>query len=101
MTSKILINNLKENQEEELLPAFDSRASFYKKAIYKKEGSHLNLYSYNTLVAYYNLVENKLYINGWYSNTTARHINEFIQQLGFKKLSKAEMIDAKATEGNN
>ena len=28
---------------------------------------------------------------GWYSMTTSRHINEFLQQYGFDKMSKKQM----------
>ena len=30
-------------------------------------------------------------VNGWYSATTARHINEFLQQHGFDAMTKKEM----------
>ena len=30
-------------------------------------------------------------VYAWYSKTTARHINEFLQQNGFNKMSKKEM----------
>jgi hypothetical protein len=30
-------------------------------------------------------------VNGWYRSTTARHINDFLYQHGFKTLSKKEM----------
>ena len=51
--------------------------------------------SYSTIVA--EIVdeivegERKVKVFGWYSNTTARHINEFLQQNGFDKMSKKEM----------
>ena len=51
--------------------------------------------SYSTIVA--EIVdeivegERKVKVFGWYSNTTARHINEFLQQNGFNKMSKKEM----------
>ena len=30
-------------------------------------------------------------VNGWYSSTTARHINDFLYQHGFDTMSKKEM----------
>ena len=68
---------------------YDSRASFYKKAQIKKYNGALYLQSYSTIVA---KIENgKAIVNGWYSQTTARHINEFLYQNGFDKMTKKEM----------
>lgn len=68
---------------------YDSRGSFYKKAIILEYNGALYLQSYNTIVA---KIENgKAIVNGWYSMTTERHINEFLYQNGFNKMSKKEM----------
>ena len=69
---------------------YDSRDSFYKKAkVLTDNNGTLYLQSYDTIVA---KIENgKAIVNGWYSQTTARHINEFLQQNGFDKMSKKEM----------
>lgn len=68
---------------------YDSRASFYKKAKIKKYKGALYLQSYNTIVA---KIENgKAVVNGWYSMTTARHINEFLYQNGFDTMTKKQM----------
>lgn len=76
-------------EQEELQARFDSRASFYKKAIIIKYNNILYLKSYNTIVA---KIENgKAVVNGWYSQTTARHINEFLKQNGLKAMTKKEM----------
>lgn len=79
----------------ELQPQFDSRKSFYGKANVYKKGNKLVLISYATEVAEINpnADENqpKIKINGWYSYTTARHINEFLRQYGFNSLSKKDM----------
>ena len=80
-----------------LMPRYDTRKDFYKKArVYKKfdeiqKANILYLISYNTIVAIINLDTNTPYIYGWYSQTTARHINEFLLQNGFDKMSKKEM----------
>ncbi len=83
--------NVKENGNfvEYLQARYDSRTNFYKKAIVKEYNGILYLQSYNTIVA---KIENgKAIVNGWYSQTTARHINEFLLQNGFEKMSKKEM----------
>ena len=68
---------------------YDSRASFYKKAKIIKYNNALYLQSYSTIVA--KIDNGEVVVNGWYSTTTARHINEFLQQNGFEKMSKKEM----------
>ena len=74
---------------EYLQARYDSRADFYKKAKIIKYNNALYLQSYSTIVA---KIENgKTIVNGWYSQTTARHINEFLQQNGFNKMTKKEM----------
>ena len=82
----------------ELKPQYDNAKSFYRKAnIYRNDKGSIFLMSYETIVA--EIVDEaisptgKRQINvfGWYSMTTARHINEFAQQYGFNKMSKKEM----------
>lgn len=71
-------------------PQYDSRKSFYGKAKVIKDGETVKLQSYDTIVAEYNPMTRKLKINGYYSPTTARHINEFICQyaVGYSAMSK-------------
>ena len=77
-------------EKEELKPIYDRRKSFCKKAfIIRDEDGTIHLISYTTEVAY--IKRGKLHINGFYSNTTLRHIKEFISQMGFKCGSKAEL----------
>ena len=82
----------------ELQPQYDSAKSFYRKAnIYRNGQGKILLMSYTTIVA--EIVDEaisptgKRQINvfGWYSMTTARHINEFAQQYGFDRMSKKTM----------
>lgn len=82
----------------ELQPQYDRQKSFYKKAnVYRDDEGKILLMSYTTIVAEYHdaiITEDgkpHLKVNGWYSNTTARHINEFAQQHGFSKMNKKEM----------
>jgi maleate cis-trans isomerase len=70
---------------------YSSQKSFSNKAIII-DGTKLQ--SYSTIVAIKNLTDRTIEINGYYSGTTARHINEFLQQNGLDKLSKKE-IEAK------
>lgn len=64
---------------------FDSRASFCGKASYSEENNVAMLFSYNTPVLFKDSKDN-LYINAdveeslLLSNTTSRHIKEFIKQ---------------------
>ena len=81
-----------------LEPQYDSRKSFYGKAkVYKDDKGHLFLMSYSTIVAEITdgiATEDgrpSVKVNGWYSMTTARHINDFLYQYGFKTMSKKEM----------
>ncbi len=70
-----------------LKPEYDSRASFYNKA----ETDDDKLYSYGTLVA--EIIDGKpvLYDDWDYSQTTIRHVREFLRQHGFTADSKAQI----------
>lgn len=100
----------------ELKCLYDTRNSFYKKAMVKEEittGEHgatkqLSLYSYNTLVASvtYFEIDNDFSISyvcyGKYSQTTTRHQKEFFKQNGLndaeiKKLFKEGVLEIKWT----
>jgi len=72
--------NLEQN-ETYLEPRYDTRKSFYGKAIIIKEKDKIILQSYNSFVAY--IKDNKAYVNGEYLQTTMRHIKEFLKQNGF------------------
>lgn len=64
---------------------FDSRQSFYKKArIFACDGQ-LVLISYDTIVSKIEILNGKAraQIFGYYSETTKRHIYEFLKQAGF------------------
>ena len=87
-------NDIKFSEEkEELISRYDSRASFYKKAYIIYYKNNIYLQSYNTVVA---MIENdNVHVFGWYSQTTARHINEFLKQFGFNTMTKKEMTGIK------
>lgn len=80
--------------ENNLQPIYDGAKSFYKKATIVNTGSIEVLRSYSTDVASYNPNTEEMTVFGWHSATTARHINEFLQQKGFKKMSKKEMMES-------
>ena len=68
---------------------YSSQKDFYGKATVIVEGGQTKLKSYSTIVAVKE--ENKIKVKGWYSKTTAIHINEFLRQNGASSLSKKEM----------
>jgi hypothetical protein len=60
------------------------------------DGDHYSdLISYETRVASYNHKTNEMSVYGWYSNTTAKHINAFLDFYGFNKCNKKQMQDYK------
>lgn len=83
----------------ELRAVYDSRASFYGKAQVIAGNGVIELQSYNTRVA--RLENYELTIlpgaQDWWIATTGRHINEFVQQFGGKKMTKAQIIEASNT----
>ncbi|MAX51513.1 MAG: hypothetical protein CMH22_05995 [Methylophaga sp.] len=64
------------------------------KATVVTESGESKLFSYNTEVASYDHLNNKMTINGWYSATTARHINAFLDFYGFDKMNKKQILEA-------
>lgn len=75
------------------LTPVNGRKSFYDKCrVVKKDGISY-LYSYNTNVSQYEHATNKMVVNGWYSNTTATHINAFLNYYGFDMCSKQELMN--------
>ena len=63
-----------------------------KALIVTKEGVD-TLISYDTEVAEYNKNNGLLTVNGWYSNTTMKHLNKFFKMNGFPELTKKELIE--------
>lgn len=74
-----------------LEPQYDSRKSFYGKAHVESDNGVLTLYSYNTPVCRIDGDKVTL-LDMWDSSqTTLRHVKEFLQQHGFKVGSKAQI----------
>lgn len=74
-------------QDYELQPIFDNRKSFYGKARVEERHNRSNLISYTTVVACIinkpgGLHEAEVY--GTYSQTTLRHVKEFLTQHHFQ-----------------
>ena len=76
--------------EFELKPN-DNRKSFYGKAKVVTDNGISDLISYTTKVASYNHFTNKMSVFGWFSNTTAKHINSLLNFHGFKTCNKKEL----------
>lgn len=74
-----------------LEPRYDSQKSFYGKAKIIKDGTNIKLQSYSTIVAEYNPLKGIMEVHGWWSNTTQRHVNEFLMQYNFSKHTKKEI----------
>jgi hypothetical protein len=73
----------------DLEPRYDSRKSFYGKAKIEADYPVVKLWSYSTNVATITFNgqpedSGTLQVFGTYSNTTLRHIKEFMKQYGFK-----------------
>ena len=58
-----------------------------------QEGDHYSdLISYTTRVASYNHWTNEMSVYGYFSATTMKHINDFLEYYGFDRCSKKELI---------
>ena len=78
----------------ELNTNYDAKQSFYGKAHVIIEGNKKTLRSYNTNVAEITKLENgecDVKVFGTYSDTTLRHIKEFLKQEGFVADSKKQI----------
>lgn len=81
----------------ELVPMYDSRKSFYKKAkVYEIDGLKI-LVSYETIVAM--VCDNIALVFGYYSPTTRRHTHDFLLQNGFAS-QNLEAKELKELDGN-
>lgn len=81
----------------ELIPRYDSRASFYGKARIKETSRYYTLVSYNTEILKLNKENGKITFlcrSEWaFTHTTNRHINEFLKQFTNETpKSKSELL---------
>lgn len=89
------INN-KIEYDSEIYILIENITGFYNRALIYQNEKNNNKYilmSYDTIVAEYN--GNYFDLFGYYSRTTAKHINYFLQKFGFDKLSKKEIENTK------
>lgn len=76
----------------ELIPIYENVKSFYGKARVCFTGNIAILQSYTTNVATIDTKNNIAIVYGDYSNTTLRHIKEFLRQFGFKADTKKQIL---------
>lgn len=84
-------------QQYDLTTKYDSRASFYGKARIEVDYPVVSLWSYSTRVAQieYNGQpddKGKATVYGTYSQTTLRHIKEFLLQYGFTAVNSKQIM---------
>ncbi len=74
-----------------LKPIYDTRKSFYNKAVVEITNNEIILFSYNTKIA--TIKNNELTLTSYYdySATTLRHLKEFLLQNNFKVYKKSEL----------
>lgn len=82
---------LKESPSYDLHPQYDARQSFYGKARVDDVNGDLTLYSYNTPVAKITNGKVELLPKWDWSQTTLRHVKEFLKQNGFEASSLAQI----------
>lgn len=82
-----------------LIAQYDSAKSFYNKAVVNIEQNKKELFSYNAPVC--SIIDNKIILNDGidkkmlFSNTTLRHIKEFLKQYYYNddvKIAKKDLI---------
>ena len=75
--------------QTELKAIYDSRQSFYGKAIVTSNNGVVSLLSYGTLVA--TIYDGHVKVYGTHSATTLRHIKEFLRQNGYRADTKSQI----------
>ena len=75
----------------ELKPIYANVKSFYNKADVKQFDNKIQLFSYNTLVC--EIINNKAFVYNIHSQTTLKHVKEFLLQNGFKAESKKQILE--------
>jgi hypothetical protein len=63
--------------------------SFYNKAF----DNNNQCISYTTKIA--EIIDNKLFIYGWYSLTSQKHLNAWLHLKGYKEMNKKQIVDYK------
>lgn len=76
----------------ELATIYDNRSSFYHKATVLISKDKKTLFSYNTKVAEVSGKNVTLFADAVYSQTTLRHVKEFLKREGFKAENKKQIL---------
>ena len=74
------------------LKPLNGQKSFGGKAQIILIGSTIQLRSFETIVAEYNTQEEIINVFDWFSSTTAKHINSFLELYGFRNVSKKDIL---------
>ena len=74
------------------LKPLNGQESFGGKAQVIINGNIIQLRSYETIVAEYNTKEDIVNVFDWFSMTTAKHINSFLELFGFRNVSKRDIL---------
>lgn len=80
-----------ETKEKELKSIYDGAKSFYKKAMVINEDKKTILISYRTEVCF--IKKGVAVVLGTWSQTTSRHIKEFLKQNGFKAEDTKQILN--------
>ena len=74
------------------LKPLNGQKSFGGKAQIIMNDDNIQLRSFETIVAEYNTKENVINVFDWFSMTTAKHINSFLELYGFRNVSKKDIL---------
>ena len=74
------------------LKPLNGQESFGGKAQVIINGNIIQLRSYETIVAEYNTQEEIINVFDWFSMTTTKHINSFLELYGFRNVSKKDIL---------
>lgn len=74
------------------LKPLNRQKSFGGKAQIIINGSIIQLRSFETIVAEYNTKEEIVNVFDWFSLTTSKHINSFLELYGFRNVSKKDIL---------
>ena len=74
------------------LKPLNGQKSFGGKAQIILIGSTIQLRSFETIVAEYNTQEEIINVFDWFSSTTAKHVNSFLELYGFRNVSKKDIL---------
>lgn len=88
---KVESKSLKESPIYDMTPQYDARKSFYGKARVDDDNGELTLYSYNVPVARISNGQVTLLDKWDWSQTTLRHVKEFLKQNGFEATTVSQM----------